>query len=390
MIPRRRRSVAYRALATPALAALAVCALPSMPAACQDARSAGAKVERFQSALLALAGEAAELDHRERVERTRPLVDETFDVAFLARSGLGELWNDLDADERERLVSVLRDLAAASLAARLDRYAGASFGPVDEQHEPDGVALVTCLLTRADHREIPVEHRLHDVGGAWLVAGPLLDGVDAIPIEWEASRVLLAREGLSALLSHLQDRVARFGWTPAQVIERLQSSLLDVMKEGQGLGFRGRYERLAAIVDDTHDLAVIARLSLSRSWKKLGEEERRRFTELFRALSISTYASRFDNYSGETFAVTESRELRKGGALVRTSLTKADGDAVQLDYLMQRAAGRWRVINVTADGVSDLALRRAEYKSVLDRKGFSSLTDKLEDQIARYASGEKD
>ena len=57
---------------------------------------------------------------------------------------------------------------------------------------------------------------------------------------------------------------------------------------------------------------------------------------------------------------------------------------------MHRVEGKWLVLNIIADGVSDLALKRSEYKSVLERDGFRGLIAKLKDQITRYASGEKD
>ena len=42
----------------------------------------------------------------------------------------------------------------------------------------------------------------------------------------------------------------------------------------------------------------------------------------------------------------------------------------------------WMIVNVIADGVSDLALRRAEYSRVLKNKGFDGLLDHIDGQIA--------
>jgi phospholipid transport system substrate-binding protein len=52
---------------------------------------------------------------------------------------------------------------------------------------------------------------------------------------------------------------------------------------------------------------------------------------------------------------------------------------------MRKIDGRWRIINIIADGVSDLALERAEYSSVIRRYGFNALLAKLKERIAGYA-----
>ncbi|MDP3216926.1 MAG: transporter, partial [Deltaproteobacteria bacterium] len=41
---------------------------------------------------------------------------------------------------------------------------------------------------------------------------------------------------------------------PEQVIEKLQSSLLQVMREGDKLSYEGRFKFLEPIIDESHDL----------------------------------------------------------------------------------------------------------------------------------------
>ena len=50
---------------------------------------------------------------------------------------------------------------------------------------------------------------------------------------------------------------------------------------------------------------------------------------------------------------------------------------------------QWRIVNIIVNGVSDLALKRAEYNSLLEREGFQALIAKLEEQIRGYAEGSK-
>ena len=49
--------------------------------------------------------------------------------------------------------------------------------------------------------------------------------------------------------------------------------------------------------------------------------------------------------------------------------------------MRQGANHHWKIINILADGVSDLALKRAEYSAIIQRDGFSALLSLLEQKI---------
>jgi len=116
----------------------------------------------------------------------------------------------------------------------------------------------------------------------------------------------------------------------------------------------------------------------------LNSIQKSQFIRIFSHLVIATYAHRFDGYSGESFQTVSTRASRRGRIIVRTVLIKKDRTKVHLDYLLQQRKGQWRIINVVAQGVSDLALKRVEYTTVLRSQGFEALMARLEEKIAQY------
>jgi phospholipid transport system substrate-binding protein len=169
-----------------------------------------------------------------------------------------------------------------------------------------------------------------------------------------------------------------------EVIEKLHTALLTVMKDGDKIGYRGRYDQLAPVIQASFDLPFISRTVAGKYWETFNNEQRSRFVDTFSKLSIATYAANFDTYSGERFKVVSEKELSSGRILVQGQLIKSDGGQVQLDYLLYRIDNQWRIINVIADGVSDLALKRADYSVFLKNKGFKALLAKLNEKIAEY------
>jgi len=172
---------------------------------------------------------------------------------------------------------------------------------------------------------------------------------------------------------------------PTQVVENLHASLLEVMKEAKKIGYQGRYEQLAPVIKETFDLPFIARIVMGRHWRKFDDEQKAKFLETFERLSIATYAHRFDGYSGEQFRLVSEKESRRGQLIVNTLLIKSDGEKIELDYTLTRRKHRWRVINVTANGVSDLSLKRSDYTTFLKRNGFDALVNKLDEKISSYS-----
>ena len=169
-----------------------------------------------------------------------------------------------------------------------------------------------------------------------------------------------------------------------EVIEGLHAALLAVMKDGQKLGYRGRYEQLSPVIRNNFDLPFIARTVLGRYWDELKDEQKSRFVEEFSKLTIATYAANFDVYSREQFKVISHKELGNGQIEVRTNLLKSDGEGVSLDYILHHPGREWRIINIIANGVSDLALKRADYTNYLRNKGFDALVGKLEEKMGQY------
>lgn len=177
------------------------------------------------------------------------------------------------------------------------------------------------------------------------------------------------------------------GEEATQVIKRLQTSLLTVMKEADHLDYQNRYRQLEPTVEETHDLPAVARLSVGKYWRDLQKEQQDLFVKTFHQLSIATYASRFKGYSGEHFNIVSEKPTRGHRVLVESRLIKSDGKQIHFNYLLHRVGGQWRILNIVVNGVSDLALKRTEYTGLLKTKGFQALIGKLQNQIHHYADG---
>lgn len=173
--------------------------------------------------------------------------------------------------------------------------------------------------------------------------------------------------------------------TARQVVEEFQNALLEVMKQGKTLGYQGRYDKLYPAVTRSHDLAKIARIVIGKEWETLSPEQQNSLTDVFTRLSVSSYAHNFKEFSGESFQFDNEEETSRGGVVVHTTLNIPNDKPVKFDYMLKEKTNGWSVINIIANGVSDLALKRSEYTSILQRQGFDALVAQINDKIASYS-----
>jgi len=167
------------------------------------------------------------------------------------------------------------------------------------------------------------------------------------------------------------------------VIDSLHNTLFAVANES-ALSYDQRFDQLAPVVDASYDFAYIGRFILRRAWADFDEVQREKFISAFRRLSVANYASRFAEIDDQALVVTGVRPATGQRMQVDARLQLDDRD-ITLSYTLNAGSDdseRWTIVNVIADGVSDLALRRAEYSRVLKKKGFDGLLDHIDGQIA--------
>jgi phospholipid transport system substrate-binding protein len=199
--------------------------------------------------------------------------------------------------------------------------------------------------------------------------------------------MLAAGAAFAVSLSALDTRAAAA--TPATTLTSFYDVLLSVMKEGQKLGFDGRRQKLAPAVMRAFDLSLMTRLVVGLQWPSLPADEQRQLVAAFTEFSVATYASQFDDFSGERFEVDPKPAPAPGGdVIVKTKLVQSSGEPVQLDYLLRQEQGDWRIIDVYLQGtISQLAARRSEFSAILRDQGASGLIAVLKEKTKALATG---
>jgi len=174
-----------------------------------------------------------------------------------------------------------------------------------------------------------------------------------------------------------------------QTVDKLNAALIDAMKNADRLGYQGRYKRLDPVVKDVFQFEAVAQIALGSHWKKLDQSQKLAFMAKLTDLSVATYAAQFNSYAGEKFQYESSEELKADRITLRYAMVVPNEKPIKFEYIVNHFSGQWVIINIIVDGISDLALKKAQYTSVIDREGFDKLLDKLQTKISDYAKNNK-
>ena len=174
---------------------------------------------------------------------------------------------------------------------------------------------------------------------------------------------------------------------PQNNVRGFYDTLLMTMRNGPTLGQSGRYARLAPVVDRVFDVPSMTRLAIGPSWATLSPAQQQQLLEAFRHYVTATYVDRFDSYSGQQLQVTGERPYNTD-VIVQTKIVKSDGDTTTLDYRMRQNQGLWQISDVYLDGtISQLAIQRSEFYSILRRDGVDGLVMALNRKVDLLGKG---
>jgi phospholipid transport system substrate-binding protein len=170
-----------------------------------------------------------------------------------------------------------------------------------------------------------------------------------------------------------------------EVVTALQAAMILVMQQGPDLGYAGRFDAIAAIARESFDIPAMARATYGSGFAGLTAEQQRIWIETFERFHISSLADVRDRYSGQTFVVLDASEPGPGLVMIGSKLDYP-GRNVDLytDYRLRSTPKGWRIVDVyDPPSVSEVAMRRSEYRTVLERGGFDGLIEDMESRIRR-------
>lgn len=163
------------------------------------------------------------------------------------------------------------------------------------------------------------------------------------------------------------------------VVAKLADDLSTLAARTESLPRAQSVEEAHAILRDSFDLERIAAATVGRSrFQAWDAVQRRDYVDAFIRYTLATQTGALTRYEQEKLSIDSVAEAPNGLLMVRTNYTGGDEPST-VDFMLARnEEGRLKIVDLIVDGaVSQLQLRRAEFSSVLQNKGYDGLMEIL-------------
>jgi phospholipid transport system substrate-binding protein len=194
-------------------------------------------------------------------------------------------------------------------------------------------------------------------------------------------RALAARAAIVALVLPLGLSSVPAAWAGPPTdqlrdgIERIFKVLVDPDLRGDEKALQ-RKTTVTRIAGEIFDFGEMSKRTLGRHWDQRTPAERQDFARLFTELIQRSYFSKIDEHGSEK-TVFRGETMDGDHVTVRTILLLARGSRMPLDYSMHSASGRWRVYDLSIDGISLVANYRSQFNRIIRTSSYADLVTRL-------------
>ena len=139
----------------------------------------------------------------ERRARIRKIAEDIFDYGDTARRALGRHWDARTPQERQEFSKLFSDLLDHGYISKIDLYQGEKVTYTGESIDGDEATIKTKIVTPKG-AEVPVDYRVHQKNGRWLVYDVIIEGVSLVSSYRAQFNKIVQTESYAALVEKLR------------------------------------------------------------------------------------------------------------------------------------------------------------------------------------------
>jgi len=193
-----------------------------------------------------------------------------------------------------------------------------------------------------------------------------------------------------ALTIGLTPAVAVAATAPDALIKQISTEVIDTVKSDKAIQ-GGDVAKIIALVDTKvmpHvNFQRMTASAVGRHWRTATPEQQKRLQDEFKILIVRTYAGALTQVKDQTVQLKPLRAAAEDTEVVVRTEVKGKGDAIQLDYRLEKSGSDWRIYDVNVLGVWLVEQYRSSFAQEIGSVGIDGLIAKLAERNKSAAKG---
>jgi phospholipid transport system substrate-binding protein len=143
----------------------------------------------------------------ERKQRILTVVNRMFDFRGMARSSLGQNWNSLTTEERDRFVSLFASLIEQRYIGKIDAYSNQKVIYKNQRVRNNKARVYTAIIDK--DLEIPMDYSLQMSQGKWLIKDLKIENVSLIANYRRDFNSIIRKEQFTGLVEKITEQLEK-------------------------------------------------------------------------------------------------------------------------------------------------------------------------------------
>jgi phospholipid transport system substrate-binding protein len=170
------------------------------------------------------------------------------------------------------------------------------------------------------------------------------------------------------------------------LIKRLSTEVLDTIRSDKSIQ-AGDVGRIVSLVDTkimpNVNFQRMTASAVGPAWRQATPEQQKRLLDEFKTLLVRTYAGALTQIVDQTIVVKPLRASPEDKEVVVRSEVKGQGDAIQLEYRLEKTPGEgagWKIYNLNVLGVWLVETYRSQFAQEINARGLNGLINTLSER----------
>ena len=167
------------------------------------------------------------------------------------------------------------------------------------------------------------------------------------------------------------------------LIKRLSTEVLESIKADTAIK-SGDTSRIIALVDSkimpNVNFQRMTASAVGPAWRQATPEQQKRLQDEFKTLLVRTYAGALSEVSEQVINVKPLRAAAEDKEVIVRTEVKGHGDAIQLDYRLEKTPGQgsgWKIFNLNVLGIWLVETYKSQFAQEITSKGIDGLISTL-------------
>lgn len=168
---------------------------------------------------------------------------------------------------------------------------------------------------------------------------------------------------------------------PDALIRNVSNNVLSVIKQDKELQ-SGNMRRAVELVESKvlphFNFQRMTSLAVGREWNKATAQQKEQLVNEFRTLLVRTYSNALTQYRDQAIEFKPfTMQPGETDVTVRTQVNQPGGKPIQLDYMLEKQPGGWKVYDVSVAGISLVTNYRNTFGDEIRNNGMDGLIKAL-------------